>query len=831
MLPSPLVSTYQRYKKDTDAVASWLASTAKACGYPADLLGPPEPPKPKRKGKKKKPVSKPRLDAQSPYVVAIKDFIPLAQHIAASKKPVVDVPETFARTITRVIDTRSSFGSQMDQHGLERDVKSDETHSFFVGVLEQVREILKPRMSASSAHWEKSSVSKSGDALVNSFSTLTVYEPSASFIDAPDIERPVNTNDSDKTVYVSEAPSFADLEEAVFAYALMLDDLNKIRSQVRSIWRNYRAGLYELASAAVATNTAIDLSRNIIDEVIPILQPHGGVRKIASTFYITVMLSKGFSVESLGIDPNQASGTGYFNYDTYDLADTMYYNVWRLLDAFSRVLTPRGIPLFKPGYYGIYDPSSNRETKSGQEKFQEDQILIMELCTELVLIARRLPTWPVEDGLLRGMKELIETRELPFSLVFAVQIYLDIHHSLREDVVRGLHEMVKSTSIIRNDVARHLEFHQNLKIRTWPASNDAVLKSMNMMIGWLGRDPIHDVKVKEYRESGTVLSADTEKYYLLRNSPVMAGLILYHYRAQLYDIGITVANAWGSMTCSAHLYNALQSERLLQDVWKDMDVAMSLLGQQSFFVGGAPKTAADYLKKFCWQMGTSVAAFANPKNRRAKVAIESRAGPRGIKQGAPVSSIFAERYVNGASNVEWTAEYVEKIISRSEWGEQEQPSAGIPPSVTKINDPKKPQEIRSGRQQKQAAKDGRLSPDQLVRSLALALQSESLEFAYPYLLLHRWCWQLLRAIKERCDPLLREIFTAAYMEKETELPFVVGYILLANSGVEAQRKDDRLMKAAAEAINSFLSVSGELCIDVAREGGFDVSFEFEEDEE
>jgi hypothetical protein len=38
MLPTALVSVYREYRKDTNSIVSWLASTAKECGYPADLL-------------------------------------------------------------------------------------------------------------------------------------------------------------------------------------------------------------------------------------------------------------------------------------------------------------------------------------------------------------------------------------------------------------------------------------------------------------------------------------------------------------------------------------------------------------------------------------------------------------------------------------------------------------------------------------------------------------------------------------------------------------------------------------------------------------------------
>jgi hypothetical protein len=38
MLPSFLKRTYAIYKEDTVSVASWLASTARRCGYSLDLL-------------------------------------------------------------------------------------------------------------------------------------------------------------------------------------------------------------------------------------------------------------------------------------------------------------------------------------------------------------------------------------------------------------------------------------------------------------------------------------------------------------------------------------------------------------------------------------------------------------------------------------------------------------------------------------------------------------------------------------------------------------------------------------------------------------------------
>lgn len=114
-----------------------------------------------------------------------------------------------------------------------------------------------------------------------------------------------------------------------------------------------------------------------------------------------------------------------------------------------------------------------------------------------------------------------------------------------------------------------------------------------------------------------------------------------------------------------------------------------------------------------------------------------------------------------------------------------------------------------GKRRKREEND-RLPPEKLIRSLVWALQGEALELAFPYLVVHQCCWKMLRAVREACDPVLRERYPAACMENETELPFfVVGYILMANSGMGGQPPDDRLLRAAADALDPFAATTGK----------------------
>lgn len=143
MLPPTLLSIYQQYKDDTNSIAAWLASTAKSVGYPADLLT-ANIVKPatsgRLKGKARKQQAKPAKPSPAPgaastrqqpkHTVPVKDFIPLAEFVAAKK---VAVPWDFQRTIERVITARSGFGSKLKNSGHDIPHLANAQHMHFVG--------------------------------------------------------------------------------------------------------------------------------------------------------------------------------------------------------------------------------------------------------------------------------------------------------------------------------------------------------------------------------------------------------------------------------------------------------------------------------------------------------------------------------------------------------------------------------------------------------------------------------------------------------------------------------------------------------------------------
>ncbi|KEQ93376.1 hypothetical protein AUEXF2481DRAFT_42113 [Aureobasidium subglaciale EXF-2481] len=68
----------------------------------------------------------------------------------------------------------------------------------------------------------------------------------------------------------------------------------------------------------------------------------------------------------------------------------------------------------------------------------------------------------------------------------------------------------------------------------------------------------------------------------------------------------------------------------------------------------------------------------------------------------------------------------------------------------------------------------KLSAGTFLEGLANAIQSKGMHLTFDHFRLHRFCWMLLRSVKEACADSLRHIFPE-YLKRENQLPFVVGY--------------------------------------------------------
>lgn len=442
MSPESLQSIYQQYKHDTEVVASWLANTAKAFGFSSQFgessTGKtPTKPSGRLKGKERKKAKAAQVPSNEPsepsepskpkYTLAIKDFIPLAEHIAeASNAANIRVPNSFSVALERVIWVRKSFAERLVDAGRRFDQNSDARHSFFVNILEEVRKTLQPLLSVDAFNLSdlKDAITnvethKDKKGLSSLFEVLDVYEPSAEFEAAPDVVVPAPSA-PEYTVEAEEDSQF----EALFAITALMDDLSRLRLEIAELWTRYEAGEMDIAAVSVATNTAIELARSFEDDISPFVQKNGGSSTFHAKYFHAVS-------ESLGIDAEaKQSPTDDYNFAAYDIADALLINTLINIIAFVRANPLGEIPSYN-GFYGWYDEASIQPLGSDREKYNRMKPALLELLSDLPLISNH--QGPVEDQLMQGMmatlrtakQERKETPDVPIWFSFAAQVYLD----------------------------------------------------------------------------------------------------------------------------------------------------------------------------------------------------------------------------------------------------------------------------------------------------------------------------------------------------------------------------------------------------------------------
>lgn len=792
MLPKSLTSIYQQYKHDTNVVASWLATTGQGCGY-SNLSKPSEAiagTSKRLKGKARKeakaaqstPIKETGLPEQAlpKHVLAIKDFVPLAECIAATTKPMVKVPSFFATAIGRVIEARRSFALFYEQHGKSSDRLSNAQHSFFLGILEQVRETLKPCMSVDvfniSAMLEAigkgetspgdTPSSEASSSNTNRFDILKLYEPSTEFLTAPGAQP--------STIVPVFQPEDEDtIEDAFFAFTVLLQEMLHLRAQVRELWHNYAVGTIHLTPVAIASNTAIQLARAMEAELEPLMRKHGGVETLLGMYYAGVCFAIGKNPEKRD-RPDDAISLA-----CYDEAEHFMLSAYVSIDAFRRACPYEANMI--PGYngqYGWYDETMDMETATNRQKFSQDQCAFFEILPELVAVHRLSKQNECEDEFMRGVKMMYreyKDHDIPLWLCLAGSMYIDTLHELHGQLDKSFTQVINFGRTVKDSITSAMEARGRLKAPTWPAQGDLYLKDTVRLATFWESDPIYTLKASR--------GESPKPNALLRRHPLFCGLTMHYISCAFHKLGVDFVNAWGCVLYTYQLYHALQQESLFDkknDHWDDLDILYSCQGRQSFFVGDPPTDGESYLTNFSLCMGSSLSNFAGNRRKPGKPGkqVLSKAGPRGMRALGPVSMLFRERFGADGPRGMLTVGDVQQILDKSRWTQTKQEDGKVVMEKTVDDDSKKTATAASHSQNDREI----VSPSQLVKSLCLALYGEVVDLTFDYFTLHRYCFSMLSTMRQDLDSLLSTYFGPGYLENLTQLPFVVGYLFMALTG-------------------------------------------------
>ncbi|KAH7185043.1 uncharacterized protein B0J16DRAFT_362618 [Fusarium flagelliforme] len=526
------------------------------------------------------------------YIIEIKDFVPLAESISNYKNPSLAIPQAFFSTLNRVISVRNGFSKHLFRHNEKPGVKSDARHSYFVGILEKVREILKPFSDSAT-----STSTDTVDRLTNQSNALEVYEPSEDFLNAPDIQRFEPTKKGEAIYEVDPSES---LDEALIAFCMMCKDLAEVRKYISNLWLELVAPenggpKLDPGVLAVVTNTAVEFGRSIAEDALPAFQKHGGTTAMGREYMLRT------TAWEAGSDFNpylKDASTGHGFHDAlshcFPLTETTLLTLalvpWRVNTS-----------IYPEGSFGVCELEIPWKSKTAEQKMIDHGVITTELWFETLALVHHVPDYPCTDEFIRGVKEFKETEKIPFSLIFAAQVDVDIHQVVGSYTERGLNTLLNRIHSMNQDLKSHTNFQQGIRGPHWSPRDEKWLKATQEGFDWFLDGPLHKAKTivvnnSHNRQEVSIHLERTKKWRILRRSPVIAGLALYYHRAEMHEAGLIVTNAWGSLILPGLLYCALRATQFAKIGWLDMSQLCAMFGEEQFV-------------RFMLQLGVSAVAI------------------------------------------------------------------------------------------------------------------------------------------------------------------------------------------------------------------------------
>jgi hypothetical protein len=471
MLPDFLYDSYKQYKKDTDSIASWLATTAKGCGYFVKPLGnvvETSQPSIRLKGKARKLAkdshkaaphdatisSNSTAHKAHQYIIARKEFVPLAEHVAAATKPPIAVPSTFVTTLTRAISLRKERSRWLCRYQEVECPEADESHDHFVDVLEKVYSTLKPRFQRAPRPVPISH-GRSNSDITNVFAQLHLDQPSEAFINAPSA---VSTT-IPKETYTAE-PSRT-VQEMYLAFHCLLEDLEVLRKYLKQIWSGYAWGISDLTACSVTATVAIDIARRSTQSFINEFGDLFDYFRVANDFLAMEYMHK-------GLDTSKPHPQGDpYNFEASSMADFMYLSTFIILNTFKEVIhhdTP-------PAARAKFRISSNWASLSARDRFEEDTHLVMSTFTDFILLKGAVHI-TAPDRVAEAVQLISVEQKTEVWALFACQVWLDAFHCLQERYGTAHTEVQQHAVKLIGTLQEQLGYREGSRPKTWPRTAD-----------------------------------------------------------------------------------------------------------------------------------------------------------------------------------------------------------------------------------------------------------------------------------------------------------------------------------------------------------------------
>ncbi|KAE8232155.1 hypothetical protein CF326_g2819 [Tilletia indica] len=733
--PTLRTSAYQTYKDDTLKVSTWLAQAAVEHGYPITAFQVSAHPSlssavdrtdmtssqlknAKKKAKQKAaknnalretentestPPSQPTVYSGS-YSIMVDQYIELATFIIEKQ---VEIPIELLQVLRRCIRLRHAAQRRFEfTHNAEVS-ESNEGHSYFIDVLRRVGETLQnaraklmrqevsKNRETQGEEVRSSQISPESPEQTNRFAsladmqqdlediTLEDDEQVQEVIHIPQPSRPGNSSIyADKTVFDAKMR----IGEAIMAATAFIDDLADIKEYITQAWEDYADGRIDPVSAALVTNTALELLRRPLDEftqqvlpafddslknmistmftffiktlrdpsILKALDPEGEdpdkwdeVKKRSLTMYLG---SRAFAptykaLEGVMLAYPELQPRMYLNDDDLDLGDLSSYHV--MFSPFGQTIElHRKIVWAAYLDYGLL--RYHRETRA-----------------HIYLLPKY---WIEDDEIGRAMEEVHRTRKITLHSLFCIDVLVHINLTLQEKTERGLDDLRVGSRFILDSI----EKQEELKPRTyrpagWGPWNDRGLMNVQNLarqrsfsVDVLSLLPIPEQqtgKKKKKKNKAATATSETKsdapqpkekipERTLMKRNPVLCGISLFRLRCLAQDLGLRLANAWQFTLLSGHLYYACKNWGLKQDPdefapWEDMDHVLKMFGAEKVMGGKIPESLQDSWIGYLKMTGGSIHTLREIRKQDTFQAIDSK-GHRPLPENPEDEFVFQD---------------------------------------------------------------------------------------------------------------------------------------------------------------------------------------------
>lgn len=785
--------------------------------------------------------------------ISMGDLVVLAEWIVVdSTKACIEVPTGFVFVLDRAISVRKTFckwygySSENDDADSDPESRANQRHDNLVSVLEKIREILQPRMSPKIPKEplvqpiEKMPTLSEIHTLDNNH-IFNLHESLAEELFEPFLNtEPVTAGQDPSSISQVEyrLGRVLDLDEAVFAFRCLFHDFHVIRIYLQQVWGSYKQGTTDLVAASITTNTAIDLARELQEGFTEVFPSQANFVNDVNSFYLVTCSNDNYDPEFRACPDDE------MNFEAYEYVEPLLFPTLEILASFNDHLEEGNLPSFT-GHCEWYDPRNPREWMLPKWKFREDKALLFKVLPEFCVVAHADGNIPVEDAMTCGVREMMKEDYVPLLLIFATQVYLDIHHILREKVCNGFHDLIKSARYVENNIQRILELQLKLHLENWPKSKcETLLKIRDVIRTWINSDAVQEARINIAQAVDTP-ETPAEAFSFFKYHPWYCGLLSYSINASAREASIIFINALGSILSSAHLYNALRQERQMTNPWPDMELVLLMHKTEDLFVGAFPNAAADYHERFFLAMEHLT---KNSTQDRMQDGIAARkSSPRKLNQLPQVCGMFKDRFSRREIRLSLSSDDIKVILNLEDTREFWKiakfsinvnlipaPSAGENQPVIKFYS-------HLGKQVHGVAAIAGMKPIHFLNTLCNAIRSEALELTFDYFGLHYFCWTMFRTLRDVLQEGLNELYGQGCLGKLHQLPLVVGYILGAASHTNPYAEEPSpagpsmllwkqkcnlrtwLLSKAAEIVSEFLHEGyGEFEIDAIKQLGVPV---------